>query len=340
MSRRETNLVKLFSSQFAPATVERLLETVSINPEIAQQRDPLCSRAVIAEALNLGLLADLLKRVPTAQDYFNDLASQSKRLVFDHGALRTVALDGMGTLPSGEESVARILRPLGYVSVETYPLDRLKMTGRSYRHIDFPEDLPQFFVSELHVERFSSDFQSAVVRVTASSTDPLDPADLARLETLAQDKGLAFDDATVLLGRLLACFHRRHMPPALSDYELLLSESAEMAWISTEGNAFNHATDRVTDLDTIVRRQRDLGRAMKDRVEVSRSGRVRQTAYRADPVLRPFIDAKGEEVVREVPGSFFEFIQRDALPDSDRLDLSFDTGNAEGIFKMTAAQAA
>ena len=79
---------------------------------------------------------------------------------------------------------------------------------------------------------------------------------------------------------------------------------------------------------------------MKDRVEVSRSGRVRQTAYRADPVLRPFIDAKGEEVVREVPGSFFEFIQRDALPDSDRLDLSFDTGNAEGIFKMTAAQAA
>jgi hypothetical protein len=38
-----------------------------------------------------------------------------------------------------------------------------------------------------------------------------------------------------------------------------------------------------------------------------------------------------------VPGSFYEFISRDFLPGSVRLDLAFDTGNATGIFNVTAA---
>jgi hypothetical protein len=160
------------------------------------------------------------------------------------------------------------------------------------------------------------------------------------LDTLDRDHHLKLDDAIQLLGTLIACFTRRHQPPALADYELLLAESAEMAWIATEGNAFNHATDRVSDVEALAQAERDLGRRMKDAVEVSSSRRVRQTAYRADPILRPFIDGTGEETLREVPGSFFEFIQRDMMPDASRLDLSFDTGNAQGIFKMTAAQTA
>jgi hypothetical protein len=50
-------------------------------------------------------------------------------------------------------------------------------------------------------------------------------------------------------------------------------------------------------------------------------------------------DAKGELVVREVPGSFYEFITRDTYVDEagkTRLDLGFDTSNAQAIFKMTA----
>jgi hypothetical protein len=41
-----------------------------------------------------------------------------------------------------------------------------------------------------------------------------------------------------------------------------------------------------------------------------------------------------------LPGSFYEFISRDFVngPDGNpRLDLGVDTGNAQGIFKMTAA---
>ena len=39
----------------------------------------------------------------------------------------------------------------------------------------------------------------------------------------------------------------------------------------------------------------------------------------------------------EVPGSFYEFIQREQEPGSPWLDLRFDAANATGIFKMTSA---
>ena len=113
-----------------------------------------------------------------------------------------------------------------------------------------------------------------------------------------------------------------------------------MAWIATEGNVFNHATDRVSSLDVLVEEQRKLSRPLKDTIETSRSGRVRQTAFRADPVERIFVDSNGASLRRTVPGSFYEFIQRerlDLVTGVPRLDLAFDSGNAQGIFKMTAA---
>jgi hypothetical protein len=48
----------------------------------------------------------------------------------------------------------------------------------------------------------------------------------------------------------------------------------------------------------------------------------------------------GSVIQHQVPGSFYEFIQRDFVSDAAtgnlRLDLAFDSSNAQGIFKMTA----
>ncbi|MCY1243631.1 hypothetical protein D9M72_566550 [compost metagenome] len=91
----------------------------------------------------------------------------------------------------------------------------------------------------------------------------------------------------------------------------------------------------------LAEQQKRLGRPMKDKVEVSGSGRVRQTAFRADTVRRTFVGAHGEAVEREVPGSFYEFITRERFAEAEaapqRYDLGFDAGNAQGIFRMTAA---
>lgn len=335
-----TTLAKLMGAVIGQDAANALIDLVDIDPAIGAGTGDQVRREVIAQALNLLLLEDLLARVPTGAAYVADLAKAGRRLVFDHGAVRTVGLSGMGALPAGEAALTRVLKPLGYARAETYPLDRLGMTGRSYAHVDYPETLPQFFVSELHVERFSLRFQEAARRVTARSEDPLSPGDTAKLEILEAEGQLGFEAARTLLPRLVACFGRQHVDAAWSDYEILLSESAEMAWIATEGNAFNHATDRVVSIGWAVARERSLGRPLKPTVEVSTNGRIWQTAFLADPVQRTFVGPDGGLLARGVPGSFFEFIQREIDPDTGRLDLSFDSSNAQGIFKMTSARQA
>jgi hypothetical protein len=264
-----------------------------------------------------------------AAAYVADLQRDGQQLVFDHGALRTVAWPS-GALPPGEAAITRVLRPLGFAMAATYPLPRLKMTGRAWRHADFPEDIAQFFVSELHPERFSGSFQGAVTRVLSTSQDPLTPADLALLEHLARDGDLPTASAAALLPKLVGCFDRQHALFEADDYQVLLAESAEMAWIATEGNAFN--------IESVVAAQRALDRPVKDSIETSATGRVRQTAFKAARVMREFLD-RGQRVMLEVPGSFHEFIQRAPLDESGALDLAFDAGNATGIFKMTAGAA-
>lgn len=316
-----------------------LFRVLIIRPVLAADSGPRVSRAVLAQALNMLLFEDLLERVPSAAQYIQHCLSQHRTVLHDHGAVRTVALAGMGSLPSGQEAITRILRPLGYELNGVYPLERLRMTGRSYAQIDYPEDIAQFFISELHPERFSYDFQAAVKRVTATSADPLTTEAAALLKQLETEKSLSLEESQKLLPVLISVFGRQHSEPALADYQTLLAESPEMAWISTEGNAFNHATDRVPDVDQLSAEQKALKQPIKDKVETSQSGRVRQTAFTAARVKRSFRSKDGSLVEKEVPGSFYEFITRLPMPAKNGksvLDLSFDSANAQAIFKMTA----
>ncbi len=319
-----------------------LLQVLEIPAALLAETGDTISRAALAQALNMMLFEDLVQRVPDAKLYAQDCLRQGRRILHDHGAVRTVALHGMGALPFGEEAITRILRPLGYALHGTYPLERLKMTGRSHAQAEYPEELAQFFISELHPERFSENFQAAVRNVTATAVDPLPPEAKSMLAALEAKRSLPIHQAVALLPILAGCFRRQHSEPSIADYETLLAESPEMAWIATEGTAFNHATDRVPDVDALAAEQKQLGRAMKATVETSQTGRVRQTAFLAARVKRHFVAPDGTLVEREVPGSFYEFITRLPLPEHDgtsSLDLSFDSSNAQAIFKMTASAA-
>lgn len=328
---------RLVKGLLGASAADALFLQLEIDPRLVRPLGDTVSRAEMAQALNMALFYDLHERVPEGHDYVQDVMAAGQKITFDHGALRTVAWPS-GALPPGEAAISRVLRPLGFAVADTYPLPRLKMTGRAWAHADFPETIAQFFVSELHPERFSAEFQAAVTRVLADSVDPLGPQDIGRLERLGRDAVLPWADALALMPKIVACFGRQHGGFSLADYETLLAESAEMAWISTEGNAFNHATDRVSDLQALSDGQKQLGRSIKDAIEVSQSGRVMQTAFRAAQVAREFLGADGEWVTRHVPGSFYEFIQRERLQ-CGRLDLAFDAGNATAIFKMTTHEA-
>jgi hypothetical protein len=330
----ETTLWALLDRTVGTVRTVRLFEALEVDPSLLLRTGERVTRGVLAQALNMLLFEDVTRRVPMAAAYVGDSVREGKKLVFDHGALRTVAAP-CGALPAGEGAFRRILEPLGFEVRGVYPLDRLGMTGRAYTHTDLPASIAQFFVSELHPERFSPEFQLAVQRVVGGSRDPLPEWTTALLATLACDAALPFADAVRLLPNLVACFDRQHREPSWVDYELLLRESKEMAWIATEGNAFNHATDRVADVAATADQQRRRGRPIKPEVEVSQSGRVRQTAFRAAMVERLFVDESGALRTELVPGSFHEFITR-AEESPGVLDLRFDSGNATAIFQMTS----
>lgn len=324
----------------APAAAD-ILDTLRIDAAFLAGRTGPVARSVFAMALNAVLFQDLLHRTPTAAAYVADQRRLRAPITFDHGALRTVHLGHgpTGALPAGAASFGRILEPLGYHVAGVYPLTKLRMTGYGYAHREFPETLPQFFVSELHADRFSVDFQAAAARLFGASRDPLTGRAHRALETFLLQGECDFACAAAALPQIAAAFGRWHDMPQLADYQRLLAESEEAAWIATEGSVFNHATDRVADVAVTADTQRALGRPIKDVVEISAAGSVRQTAFRADPVVRAFRSAGGQ-VELTVPGSFYEFISRDliARPEGDtRLDLRFDSGNAQGIFKMTRA---
>lgn len=295
------------------------------------------SRAQFAAAMNMLLFADLLDRVPSGAAYVDDISAAGRQVCFDHGAIRTIAFPAgdTGALPRGELAFRRILEPLGYDDAALYPLPALRMTGRAYRHRDFPETVPQFFVSELHVDQFDDEFAAAAQRVFGASRDPLDAEAKNILARFSAGENIPFDLAARALPTIVAAFDRQHAVPSIEDYGILKQSSKEAAWIATEGSAFNHATDRVANVVALSDDQKALGRPMKERVEFSRTGRVRQTAFRADMVERSFVTANGGEQRMIVPGSFYEFISRDIDPDTGTLDLSFDSGNATGIFHMT-----
>ncbi len=329
-------LARLLATTIGEPRARALLAAIFVHPPLLEEPGEKVSPAILAQALTMILFDDLLERVPTGRAYVEQVLAEGSKVTFDHGALRTVKGLQTGRLPAGDAAFSRILEPLGYGVAAVYPLDRIAMTGRAYTHRDLPQLIPQFFVSELHPEGFSPGFQKAVGRVLASSRDPVTPEGAGLLAELSTEGALAPDGAARLLVVLTGCFARQHEVPALDDYEILLAESPEMAWIATEGNTFNHATSRVADVAALAAAARRAGHPIKDSVETSSNGRVRQTAYRAAMVERAFLDESGRPVSREVPGSFYEFISRDPLPDGSGLDLGFDAGNAQGIFKMTA----
>lgn len=334
-----TALHDLVASQLGDARAGELLGGLRLHPDVLVPAAADVPRAVLAQALGVLLLHDLLARVPSGAAYVADQWAGGGTLFLDHGAVRTVEGVDCGALPQGQESVTRVLAALGYAHRHTYGLTRLGMTGRSWCHLDLPADVPQYFVSELHAGRFSEPFRAAAARVLSTSADPIGDEARAGLDRLSAEAALPADRAAALLPVLAACFGRQHADPSVEDYELLLAESAEMAWIATEGTAFNHATDRVDDVVAVADAERAAGRPIKDEVEVSGSGRILQTAHRAAMVERTFRTAEGPTVARQVPGSFYEFITRKPLPDGSGPDLAFDAANAQQIFAMTRSPA-
>src|SRR3546814_19792711 len=100
------------------------------------------------------------------------------------------------------------------------------MTVRAGAHRDRPGELPQFFVSELHVDRFDPEFALAARRVFGSSVDPLSTEDIAWLNVLARDGELPLAPARLLLPAGVSAFDRQHAYPDIADSDLPIGRAS------------------------------------------------------------------------------------------------------------------
>ena len=172
MMNTNSGLHRLVSAEIGSESASTLLRLLDIDPRLIQPLQDDVSQAELAFAVSAVLYHQLCERVPEAQQYTEEAIQTNTSVIFDHGALRTVAWPS-GALPAGEASITRVLKPLGYVLAGICPLTRPKMTGRAWKHHDFPDTIEQFFVSELPPEQFSPVFQTAVTRVLPATLPPM-----------------------------------------------------------------------------------------------------------------------------------------------------------------------
>ena len=131
-----SHLSTLVASAVGQKAAATILDVLEIDPALTAEADGPVSRAVFAMALNAVLFHDIMGRVPLGAAYVSERRAAGHRLLFDHGALRTIDFGDAaptGALPAGHLAFARILEPLGYHVADLYPLDRLKIGRASCR---------------------------------------------------------------------------------------------------------------------------------------------------------------------------------------------------------------
>ena len=107
-STRRGTLEELLKRLLGEKQAGRLLGLLVIAPGLLEEHGEQAGRAVLAQALNMMLFADLLKRVPAAARYAERAEQAGRKILHDHGAVRTVALGAghaaeRGGVPDGQE---------------------------------------------------------------------------------------------------------------------------------------------------------------------------------------------------------------------------------------------
>lgn len=255
---------------------------------------------------------DYLLLNPEAQRIVDTLTTEGESIVNDHIALRTF---NVGTVALDE--CANPFLAIGYEEKREYFFDAKKLRAKHYEH-RADQALPKIFISELLVDKFSTEFQDIVNSLVSHVS-----ANHVQRSTF---------------------FHSgRPWNVSSSQYETLLEESDYGAWMAAIGYRPNHFTVLVNHLKKYsdIHRLNDFLKSKGFRLnasggEIKGSPRVflEQSATLANRVAVEFTDGK-----KEIPTCYFEFAKRYPL-DSGELYQGFIAKSADKIFESTNARQA
>lgn len=257
------------------------------------------------------LWADYVEMTPQAQRIKTAFEDAGERVVNDHVAFRTLALE-----PIGLKALEPHLLAVGYTPYEPYDFAAKKLSAFGYLP---PEpEMPRVFVSELRVAELSAE-AGAILRRVASQVDP---ARVASPDVLWS-------------GRLWDAV-------SWDEYQTLQAESEYAAWVASIGIRPNHFTigvnflEKHPEVEDVLRVVEGLGYSINEsggRVKGSPDVLLEQGSTLAD---RMAIDFAGGET-HEVPTCYYEFAKRYPT-ESGELYPGFIAASADKIFESTDAK--
>lgn len=249
---------------------------------------------------------DYLKLNPKAHDIFTLLTQSGNKLENDHIALRTFDLN-----PLGIAQMAAPFLALGYREMGEYHFEQKKLYAKHYEHQD-PQQ-PKIFISELQVSKLSTSAQVLIKKlINQISSDFL----------LQQDMSLS----------------GRPWQVSFADYQILAAESEYAAWVAAHGFRPNHFTvnvnaltqfEQLDDLNQFLQKKGHKLNASGGLIKGSPGELLEQSSTLAEEVLVSFLEGNFE-----VPGCYYEFAKRYALPNG-HLYQGFIAKSADKIFEST-----
>lgn len=236
-------------------------------------------------------------------------STQQNDVVNDHIALRTFNLPKVGL-----EKLAEHFKAVGYKECGSYNFEAKKLYAKHFEHSD--PNQPKVFISELLVEEFSEQLQSAI----KSLVEQIDENAVTAENFLYSGRHWEIDSAT---------------------YESLLKESEYAAWTAAWGFRANHFTvsiNALNNFETIEAVNDALKQAgfplntTGGEIKGSPEVLLEQSSTLADSARLAFEDGE-----KNIPSCFYEFALRYPKADGE-LYTGFVAASADKIFESTNAR--
>ena len=247
---------------------------------------------------------------PLALRVYESLIAEGENVINDHIALRTFNLEKCNI-----EKLSTFLVKNGYEEKEEYYFEEKKLHAKHFEHKS-DKDSPLVFISELEVEKFSTEFQDVVTEIY-NSVD---------WDNIDYDAILY---SGIIWGEL-----------EYSKYEILKSESQYASWLYTNGYSANHFTVSVNKLQKYNSTKKITDFLLANDFDLNTSGGiVKGTPESLLEQLSTMADKKTitfKEGEYEVPTCFYEFAYR--FRDVNEKEFrGFIANNADKIFESTDA---
>lgn len=259
------------------------------------------------QSLFTTLWQDYTKRNPHALKVHQLFSAEGEKIINDHIAFRTFNLPTINI-----DQLAKFFIALGYEECGTYEFPVKKLFAKHYEHKDL--DAPKVFISELLLEKFSSNLQNTIKTC------------MAKIPTEALKSEAFLTSGTYW------------QPLSYSVYKDLLAESEYAAWMYVFGFCANHFTVNINGFKKFKEISELNSFLLDHHFKLNSSGGlVKGTPadyLEQSSTLAEEVDVKFSEGIYKIPSCYYEFAKRYPLANG-KLYSGFVAASADKIFEST-----